>query len=91
MLVNGCLDGKQIYSTVCDDRTAVYESVTRLIRSGRTSVLYLYCLLYTSKFLRASEKEACPLPRLPLPTRIWAVYWLLRKKSKNKSKNNTIS
>ncbi|WP_321010196.1 hypothetical protein, partial [Hungatella effluvii] len=43
------------------------------------------------KFLRASEKEACPLPRLPLPTRIWAVYWLLRKKSKNKSKNNTIS
>ncbi|MBS5075817.1 MAG: hypothetical protein KH010_26525, partial [Hungatella hathewayi] len=41
------------------------------------------------KFLRASEKEACPLPRLPLPASIWAVYCLLRKKSKNKSKNKS--
>lgn len=43
MLVNGCLDGgEQLYSTVCDDRTAVCEAVTALIRSGHTSVLYLY-------------------------------------------------
>ncbi len=42
MLVNGSLEGKQIYSTVCDDHTAVYQAVTKLIESGRTSILYMY-------------------------------------------------
>ena len=60
MLVNGCLDGKQIYSTVCDDRTAVYESVTRLIRSGRTSVLYLYAgSSYSNLQKLAGYHDAC--------------------------------
>ncbi|WP_353655196.1 LacI family DNA-binding transcriptional regulator [Clostridium sp. WB02_MRS01] len=42
MLVNGQLDGEQIYSTVCDDHAAVYDAALRLYRSGRSSVLYLY-------------------------------------------------
>ncbi|MFT4105349.1 MAG: LacI family DNA-binding transcriptional regulator [Lacrimispora sp.] len=42
MLVNGYLEGKQIYSTVCDDHAAVYDAASRLYRSGRSSVLYLY-------------------------------------------------
>ncbi|MEY8354801.1 LacI family DNA-binding transcriptional regulator [Lachnospiraceae bacterium 54-53] len=42
MLVNGWLEGEQIYSTVCDDHAAVYEAALSLCRSGRTSVLYLY-------------------------------------------------
>ena len=41
MLVNGCLDGKQIYSTVCYARTEASETVPRLSRSGRPSFLYL--------------------------------------------------
>ncbi|HCD46037.1 MAG TPA: LacI family transcriptional regulator [Lachnoclostridium sp.] len=42
MLVNGQLEGEQIYSTVCDDHAAVYDATLRLYRSGRSSVLYLY-------------------------------------------------
>lgn len=42
MLVNGCLEGDQIYSTVCDDHAAVYDAVSKLYHSGRSSVLYLY-------------------------------------------------
>ena len=42
MLVNGSLNGEQIYSTVCDDHAAVYDATLRLYHSGRASVLYLY-------------------------------------------------
>lgn len=42
MLVNGRLEGKNIYSILCDDYTAVYQAVTKLIRSGRRRILYLY-------------------------------------------------
>lgn len=42
MLVNGFLEGEEIYSTVCDDHNAVYNAVLSLYRSGCTSVLYLY-------------------------------------------------
>lgn len=42
MLVNGYLEGKNIYSTVCDDYSAVYDAVSRLIRSGSRRILYLY-------------------------------------------------
>lgn len=42
MLVNGCLEGEQIYSTLCDDKAAVYDAASRLIRSGRSAILYLY-------------------------------------------------
>lgn len=42
MMVNGCLEGEQIYSTVCDDHAAVYGAAARLYHSGHTSLLYLY-------------------------------------------------
>ena len=42
MLVNGYLDGPNIYSTLCDDHAAVYDATTRLIKSGRRQILYLY-------------------------------------------------
>nr|WP_077611152.1 LacI family DNA-binding transcriptional regulator [Clostridium sp. Marseille-P2415] len=42
MMVNGCLEGEQIYSTVCDDHAAVYDAASKLFHSGRSSVLYLY-------------------------------------------------
>ncbi len=42
MLVNGCLEGPGIYSTLCDDRAAAFEAAARLIESGKRNILYLY-------------------------------------------------
>lgn len=42
MLLNGFLEGNNIYSTVCDDMAATYDATTQLIRSGREKLLYLY-------------------------------------------------
>lgn len=42
MLVNGYLEGENIYSTVCDDQAAVYQAASRLIQSGRRKLLYVY-------------------------------------------------
>ncbi|RKD29420.1 LacI family DNA-binding transcriptional regulator [Lacrimispora algidixylanolytica] len=67
MLVNGHLDGEQIYSTVCDDQAAVYDAVTKLIQAGRTSILYLYSgnsysnLLKLSGYRKALEDAGLPL------------------------------
>lgn len=67
MLVNGCLDGEQLYSTVCDDRAAVCESVTALIRSGHASVLYLYAgNSYSNLQKLAGYHDACAVSGLPI-------------------------
>lgn len=59
MLVNGYLEGEQIYSTVCDDHAAVYDAASRLYRSGRSSVLYLYSgSSYSSLRKLSGYKEA---------------------------------
>lgn len=42
MLVNGYLDAPGIYSTVCDDYTAVFQAAKQLICSGKRRILYLY-------------------------------------------------
>lgn len=42
MLVNGYLEGPNIYSTVCDDRAATYQAASQLIKSGRKKILYLF-------------------------------------------------
>lgn len=42
MLVNGYLEGDNIYSTLCDDRAAVHDAATLLLKSGRSRILYLY-------------------------------------------------
>jgi len=42
MLVNGYLDAPGIYSTVCDDHSAMFQAAGQLIRSGRRNILYLY-------------------------------------------------
>ena len=42
MLVNGCLKGENIYSTVCDDRSATHEATSKLISSGCRDILYVY-------------------------------------------------
>lgn len=42
MLVNGHLEGENIYSTLCDDYTALYQAATALIKGGRRRFLYLF-------------------------------------------------
>lgn len=42
MLVNGYLDADNIYSTVCDDHTAMYQAVSQLVQEGRKRILYFY-------------------------------------------------
>lgn len=42
MLVNGYLEGDNIYSTVCDDHAAMYGAASRLLASGRRRILYMY-------------------------------------------------
>lgn len=42
ILINGTLDGSNIYSTVCDDYQAVYDCVSSLVDSGINKILYLF-------------------------------------------------
>ena len=42
MLVNGYLEGDNIFSTICDDKSAVEQAVSLLIESGHRDILYLY-------------------------------------------------
>ncbi len=40
-VINGNVEGEEVYVSVCDDRTAVYDAVTALIRKGREKILFL--------------------------------------------------
>lgn len=42
MLVNGYLEGENIYSTLCDDRSATRDAAGQMIASGCRNLLYLY-------------------------------------------------
>ena len=42
MLVNGYLEGENIYGTLCDDESAVYSVTDALIKNGRRDIVYLY-------------------------------------------------
>jgi len=42
MLVNGCLEAENIYSTLCDDRMATHQATDALLRSGCRNILYLF-------------------------------------------------
>ncbi len=42
MLVNGYLEGENIYSTLCDDRMATHRATDALLRSGCSRILYLF-------------------------------------------------
>lgn len=42
MLVNGYLEGENIYCTLCDDRHATHQAASQLIASGCRRILYLF-------------------------------------------------
>ena len=48
ILVNGYLDGENIYCVMCDDRSAVYSSTAKLIESGVKKPVYFYTSTSTS-------------------------------------------
>jgi len=67
MLVNGCLEGGQIYSTVCDDQAAVYSAATKLYQSGRSALLYLYSGTSYSNLRKLSGyRQATAAANLPV-------------------------
>lgn len=68
MLVNGYLEGENIYSTVCDDYSAVYDAVSRLIRSGSRRILYLYTS-YSYSGLNKMDGYKAALTSCGLPVR----------------------
>lgn len=42
MLVNGFLEGDNIYCTLCDDRMATTQAAEKLLESGHRDILYLF-------------------------------------------------
>ncbi|MDF2484205.1 MAG: transcriptional regulator, LacI family [Herbinix sp.] len=42
MIINGALNGENIYCTLCDDYHAVYEATKSLLNNGYKNILYLY-------------------------------------------------
>lgn len=67
MLVNGCLKGKNIYCTVCDDRSAIHLAVKRLIADGRKDILYLHTSdAYSGASKLKGYKDALTAAGLPV-------------------------
>ena len=67
MLVNGWLEGDNIYSTLCDDREAVRQAVSLLIRTGCQNILYLYSShSYSGLSKQAGYKDALEAAGIPL-------------------------
>lgn len=42
MLLNGALDGNNIYCTFCDDRAAAKDATAHMLKTGSRDILYLY-------------------------------------------------
>lgn len=67
IILNGFLDSSNIYSSLCDDYQAVFDSVTSLIESGVKDILYLYrSLSYSGIRKLEGYKAALSAHGLPL-------------------------
>jgi len=59
MLVNGQLTGDNIFSTMCDDESAVYSVTDNLVKNGQSNIVYLYTSTsYSGKNKLAGFKKA---------------------------------
>ncbi len=68
MLINGYLEGENIYCTLCDDRAATHYATDQLILSGCQNILYLYAShSFSGKNKMEGYREA--LARHGLPVR----------------------
>lgn len=67
MLLNGFLDGKNIYSTVCDDYQVVYNATNQMIASGMKDILYLYhSFTYSTRQKISGYQAALKANQLPI-------------------------
>lgn len=67
MLLNGALDGQNIYSTVCDDFQATFSVTSELLKRRSANILYLYDYLsYSGKKKLTGYKEAYRANNIPL-------------------------
>ena len=67
MLVNGYLEGDNIFSTVCDDKSAVEQAVSLRIESGHRDILYLYSSYsYSGVNMLEGYKKALRTHGIPL-------------------------
>ncbi len=67
MLVNGAIDGKNIYCTLCDDLHAVFDATSKCIISGKTDIMYLFnSFSYSGMKKLAGYKAALEEHKVPL-------------------------
>ncbi len=67
MLLNGALDGSNIYSTVCDDFKAMFTITSELLKSRSSNILYLYDYLsYSGKKKLDGFREAYRVNNIPI-------------------------
>lgn len=60
VLVNGYLEGPQVYCALCDDYEALHLAATRFLTQGRKRLLYLYrSLSYSGRRKLAGFTDAC--------------------------------
>lgn len=60
IILNGYLEGEQIYCSLCDDYEALHASTRRFLESGRKRPLYLYrALSYSGQRKLAGFEDAC--------------------------------
>ena len=60
IILNGYLEGEQIYCSLCDDHEALYTSTRRFLETGRKHPLYLYrSLSYSGRRKLSGFEEAC--------------------------------
>lgn len=57
-IINGQVDGENVYSSVCEDKKAVYKTVNAMIKDGRRRILFLTDSLSYSAMQKEEGYEA---------------------------------
>lgn len=66
-LINGRIEGENIYCTYADDYSAIYEVTDKLIKEGRRNILFLYDSdSFSGKEKQRGYEEALLANRLPV-------------------------
>lgn len=90
MLLNGALDGSNIYSTLCDDFQAMLHAATALLKTRSSSILYLYDnLSYSGKKKLGGYMEAFKENGFPVNENL--IHAITPKASSLKAVSNAIA
>ncbi len=67
MILNGALEGENVYSILCDDYKAMYDATNSMLDSNHTKILYIYnSLSYSGLKKVAGYKAAMESRNLPV-------------------------